>query len=43
MKTKLEIMEVSVAIAQHNPDIGLTADYLLAKATFNWSGNLLNW
>ena len=34
MKTESEIMEVSIAIVQHNPRIGLTADGIFAKATF---------
>ena len=46
MKTKLDVMEVSVAIVQHNPDIGgLTADgngrqsYVISE----WkSGKLVN-
>ena len=44
MKTKLDIMDVSIAIVQHNPDIrGLTADAIFARATFNASGHLENW
>jgi hypothetical protein len=36
-------MEVSIAIVQHNPRIGLTADDIFAKATFNASGHLEDW
>ena len=44
MKTEPEIMEVSIAIVQHNPDVGeLTADDLFAEATFTVSGNLYDW
>ena len=42
MKTESEIMEVSIAIVQHNPRIGLTADAIFAKATFK-NGKLENW
>ena len=42
MKTESEIMEVSIAIVQHNPRIRLTADDIFAKATFK-NGNLENW
>ena len=42
MKTESEIMEVSIAIVQHNPRIGLTADDIFAKATFE-NGKLKNW
>ena len=42
MKTESEIKEVSIAIVQHNPRIGLTADDIFAKATFE-NGNLENW
>ena len=43
MKTEPEIMVVSIAIMQHDPHIGLTADAIFAKATFNASGHLENW
>ena len=47
MKAESEIMEVSsikvsIAIVQHNPRIGLTADAIFAKATFK-NGHLENW
>jgi hypothetical protein len=42
MKTESEIKEVSIAIEQHNPDIGLTADAIFARATFQ-NGHLENW
>jgi len=43
-KSRPDIMEVAEAIVKGNSQIrGLTAAGLIAKATFDGSGNLENW